>query len=152
MQEEALWAGEQICPSIRVHSDGIKTRPLQCLKRTDIVNVSPHDCKVHLGNDTKGSALMRKRPCFWAHAELPVWLSLPYLHIDSTQGGGRGRWTAILLCWLLRASSTVDALRWHGREVQGPCALCPLWEEHHTPCSHTSFLTDSSSGRKPSAP
>ena len=140
MQVEAVQAGGQICPRICIHSDGIKTLPLQCWKRADIVNVWPRDCKVYLGNDSKqGVSPGKERPCFWAHAELPAWLPLPYLHIDSTQDRGSSRWTAILLCWLPRASSTADALGWHGRVVQGPRARCPPWEEHHTSCSHTSF-------------
>ena len=53
MQVEAVWAGGQICPRICIHSDGIKTLPLQCWKRADIVNVWPRACKVHLGNDSK---------------------------------------------------------------------------------------------------
>lgn len=53
MQAEALCLRRQICPRIRVYSDEIKTLPLQCWKRIDIIDVSPHGCKVHLGSNTK---------------------------------------------------------------------------------------------------
>ena len=53
VQAEALWLGRQICPRICVYPDGIKTLPLRCWKRIDIIDVSPHGCKVHLGSNTK---------------------------------------------------------------------------------------------------